>query len=113
MHRHDDSTSLLAVLGLGPAEASLYRALLRMPGLALDSVADVVGGADERAGRVAVDEVVWAEKRREDWMRRTNGGYGMSRVVWSEMFGVERRRTQRRLRAEFADTLRRFGPLAA
>ncbi len=58
MHRHDDATSLLAVLGLGPAEASLYRALLRTPGLTLDAVVDVVGDADERAGRVAVDEVV-------------------------------------------------------
>ena len=71
---------------------------------------------DRARGGVAdrpVHEVVWAEKRREDWMRRTNGGYGMSRVVWSEMFGVERRRTQRRLRAEFDETVRRLGPLAA
>jgi hypothetical protein len=58
VHRHDDSTSLLGVLGLGPVEASLYRALLRTPGLTVDAVADVVGDADERASRVAVDEVV-------------------------------------------------------
>jgi hypothetical protein len=55
------------------------------------------------------EEVVWREKRREDWVRSVGGGYGMSRVVWQEMFGEQRRRTMRRLRAEFMETQRRFG----
>jgi hypothetical protein len=55
------------------------------------------------------EEVVWREKRREDWVRSAGGGYGMSRVVWQEMFGDQRRRTMRRLRAEFLETSRRFG----
>jgi hypothetical protein len=33
----------------------------------------------------------------------------MSRVVWREMFGDQRRRTMHRLRAEFMETRRRFG----
>lgn len=58
------------------------------------------------------EEVVWEEKQREDWLRRVDGGYGVSRVVWSELFGAQRRRTQARLREEFAGTMRRFGPTA-
>jgi hypothetical protein len=64
------------------------------------------------AGGVAdlpAEEVVWREKRREDWVRRAHGGYGMSRVVWPEMFGERRPRTLRRLRSELMDTWRRFG----
>lgn len=55
------------------------------------------------------EDVVWREKQREDWVRRANGGYGMSRVVWREMFGPARRATLRRLYDEFSATLRRFG----
>jgi hypothetical protein len=53
--------------------------------------------------------VLWREKQREDWVRRANGGYGMSRVIWREMFGPARRATLRRLHEEFSATLRRFG----
>lgn len=62
------------------------------------------GVADE-----SPEQVLWNEKRREDWVRRAGGGYGMSRVVWEEMFGVKRRATLRRLREEFEGTLSRFG----
>jgi hypothetical protein len=55
------------------------------------------------------EEVVWLEKKREDWIRRADGGYGMSRVVWSELFGPARRHTVRRLGEEVAQTWRRFG----
>lgn len=55
------------------------------------------------------EQVVWREKQREDWVRRADGGYGMSRVVWAEMFGARRRATLRRLKEEFEGTLRRFG----
>jgi hypothetical protein len=60
------------------------------------------GVADEPA-----EEVLWREKRREDWVRGV--GYGMSRVVWQEMFGDQRRQTLWRLRREFMETVRRFG----
>lgn len=55
------------------------------------------------------EQVVWKEKLREDWLRGAGGGYGMSRVVWDEMFGARRRVTLHRLRREFEATLRRFG----
>ncbi len=54
-------------------------------------------------------EVVWAEKQREDWLRRTAGGFGVSRVVWPELFGAARARTLRRLAQEYAATVHRFG----
>lgn len=68
-----------------------------------------LGGVADRPAH----EVVWAEKQREDWMRRAMGGHGMSRVVWHEMFGPARRHTLRRLREEYAATVRRFGHEAA
>ena len=40
---------------------------------------------DREHGGVAdrpVSDVLWDEKRREDWLRRVGGGHGMSRVVW-------------------------------
>ena len=68
-----------------------------------------------QAGGVAekpVTEVLWDEKRREDWLRRAHGGFGMSRVVWEEMFGPARRRTLRRLSEEYQQTVKRFGRAA-
>lgn len=67
------------------------------------------------AGGVAdrpAEQVVWDEKRREDWLRRQHGGYGMSRVVWSELFGPARRETKRRLWREVRDSDRRYGDAA-
>lgn len=67
---------------------------------------------DRAQGGVAdrpVAQVLWDEKQREDWLRRAQGGHGMSRVVWSEMFGAERRRTLRRMAAEYHQTETRFG----
>ncbi len=54
-------------------------------------------------------EVVWSEKRREDWIRAQDGGYGMSRVVWEELFGAQRTQLERRLCREHAETCRRYG----
>jgi hypothetical protein len=67
---------------------------------------------DREHGGVAdrpVTQVLWEEKQREDWLRRVYGGHGMSRVVWDELFGEARRRTLRRLRAEYRQTQERFG----
>ena len=66
------------------------------------------GGVADRP----VNEIVWSEKKREDWVRRTSGDLGMSRVIWTEMFGAERARTKRRLYAEFMESVRRHGGAA-
>jgi len=58
-----------------------------------------------------VEEVLWEEKKREDWLRRYDGGYGMSRVIWPEMFGRERVSTMRRLAKEFSDSQAAYGQL--
>lgn len=63
------------------------------------------GGVADRP----VEQVLWEEKQREDWLRRTDGGHGMSRVIWDEMFGAARARTLRRLDAEYRETVRRHG----
>ena len=58
---------------------------------------------DERPG----EEVLWSEKRREDWLRSL--GYGVSRVVWSDLFGPARQRTVQRLRSDVDRTIQRVG----
>lgn len=55
----------------------------------------------------SADEVVWWEKRRQDWV--CGFKLGMSRVVWDDLFGLARERTLERLRREYLDTCRRFG----
>lgn len=56
------------------------------------------------------EEVIWLEKRREDRLRGL--GYGVSRVVWDELFGPRREQTKQRLRREFQATVRRYGNAA-
>jgi hypothetical protein len=56
------------------------------------------------------EEVIWLEKKREDRLRGL--GYGVSRVVWDELFGPTRARTRQRLRGEYLSTLRRYGNVA-
>ena len=46
-----------------------------------------------------VEEVLWAEKRREDWLRSL--GYGVSRIVWDDLVGPARRRARERLLREY------------
>jgi hypothetical protein len=62
------------------------------------------------AGGIATkpsDQIVWEEKQRQDWL----GGFelGMSRIVWSELWGDQRRLTIARLQREFAATTARYG----
>ena len=64
------------------------------------------GVADRRP-----EDVVWDEKRREDWLRNHDGGYGMSRVVWADLWGRAREDTKRRLAREFTESQERFGHL--
>jgi hypothetical protein len=60
------------------------------------------GGVADRPA----EEVLWQEKRREDRLRSL--GYGVSRVVWAELFGVRRQQAKSRLAGEYLQTLRRY-----
>lgn len=54
---------------------------------------------------VSVEQVVWDEKQREDWLRSL--GYGISRVVWADLYGAALQRTRVRLIREVEATLAR------
>jgi hypothetical protein len=61
-------------------------------------------------GGVATDdpnEVVWAEKQRQDWL--CGFKLGMSRIVWDDFWGQRRRMALVRLARECAETTARFG----
>jgi hypothetical protein len=61
-------------------------------------------------GGVAVkpaEQVVWEERQRERAVCAL--GLGMSRLVWSDLFGAARLRAQKQLMAEYAVTVARFG----
>ena len=45
-----------------------------------------------------VEDALWAEKRREDWLRSL--GFGISRLVWADLFGARRVVALERLRRE-------------
>ena len=116
----------VAELGLGPPVTQFAVAVGGKPAWCDLRVGCHVFEFDGRAkyrrlgeGGVAtgtVEEVLWLEKRREDAIRAQ--GLGVSRVVWSELFGVARRGLLERLRSEYAVTARHWGnvlpdPLAA
>lgn len=62
------------------------------------------GGVAERP----IEDVVWAEKERQTLV--CSEGLGMSSIVWADFWGQRRSEAKRRLRAEYAVTLDRFGP---
>jgi hypothetical protein len=66
------------------------------------------GGVADRP----IEDVLWDEKLREDWLRNVDGGFGLSRVTWDDLLGAARRRTKQRLAADVAATVRRFGRAA-
>jgi hypothetical protein len=55
----------------------------------------------------SAEEVVWAEKARERLVCAE--GLGVSRIIWSDFFGAARDRARRRLLAEYAGTVTRYG----
>lgn len=61
------------------------------------------GGYADRSA----DEVMWDEKRRQDWL--CGFKLGMSRIVWSELQPDTWERTQARVLREILDTNARFG----
>lgn len=56
---------------------------------------------------ISVEEVLWREKRREDRIRSLD--FGMSRLVWFDLFGRARHEARRRLLREITATQRRYG----
>jgi hypothetical protein len=52
-------------------------------------------------------EVVWFEKRRQDWV--CGFKLGMSRIVWADLWGARRAVALARLEREYLDTVSRFG----
>jgi hypothetical protein len=63
--------------------------------------------ADGGVAQREIEEVVWAERQREQ--RVCAEGFGMSRVVWGDLFGAARARTKARLASEYAATIERYG----
>jgi hypothetical protein len=63
----------------------------------------------ENGGVATVDpgHVLMQEKHRQDWV--CGFQLGMSRVVWDDLWGMQRQRTKIRLRREFNATVARFG----
>lgn len=57
-----------------------------------------------------LEDVLWDEKTREDWLR--SRGYGVSRLVWADVLGQGRRAALERLRREVMATQRRVGMAA-
>jgi len=71
---------------------------------------EVDGKAKYQRGGFAdrpAEEVVWEEKRRQDWI--CGLGFGMSRLVWSDLVPERRAVTSARLLREIAATRTRFG----
>ena len=62
------------------------------------------GGVAEQSAR----QVLKAEKVRQQEVCAL--GLGMSRILWDDFWGAARELAKRRLRAEYAVTLQRFGP---
>ena len=65
----------------------------------VDGKLKYVGEARGGFAPEAVEDALWKEKQREDWLRSL--GFGMSRIVWADMFGLRRRETLARLGREF------------
>jgi hypothetical protein len=53
------------------------------------------------------NEVLWAEKNRQDWV--CGFKLGVSRIVWDDFWGERRRLALTRLAREYAETAARFG----
>ena len=53
-----------------------------------------------------VEQVLWNEKQREDWLRSL--GFGISRIVWADLFGPARRVALARLAREYLATMARL-----
>lgn len=63
------------------------------------------GGVADRPAH----EIVVEEKRREDWCRSQDGGFGMFRAIWPEVLGRRRSETARRMRAAYFQAERLYG----
>jgi hypothetical protein len=84
---------------------------LRRHLIEFDGKVKYVGRARGGVADRPVEQILWEEKQREDWLRGLDGGYGISRVVWSDLIGRARSETKRRLAREIAASDRRYGHL--
>ena len=108
---------LVAELGLGPIEpqfelvidGQLVRCDLRVGRHLFEFDGKAKYRRVEDGGMATQDpgEVVWDEKKRQD--KVCGIGLGMSRIIWSDLWGEQRRRTKDRLRREHALTEATYG----
>ena len=111
------SRILVDEAGLGPIETQFEireggrtarcdlrvgRQLIEFDGLVKYRRSEVGGLAEKSA-----DEVVFEEKQRQDWL--CGFELGMSRIVWSQLWGDQRPLTIARLQREHALTTARYG----
>lgn len=111
------SRDLVTSLGVGPvqtqfsitARGRIHWVDLRVGRHLVEFDGQVKYRRRDEGGLADVDpgDVVWAEKTRQDAICAE--GYGMSRLVWADLWGAAREQTAARLRREYADTTRRFG----
>src|SRR5690606_24303618 len=100
----------LVSLGLGPVETQfsvvsngrVHFVDLRVGRQLVEADGEIKYLPTERGGLTDRDpaRVVWAEKQRQNQICAE--GYGMSRLVWSDLFGSAREATARRILAEYA-----------
>lgn len=111
------SRDLVLSLGLGPVQTQFSvtvagttfwvdlrvgRHLIEFDGKVKYRRRDQGGVAD-----IDASEIVWNEKTRQDAICAE--GYGMSRLIWSDLWGPAREHTAARLLREYAETTRRHG----
>ena len=111
------SRILLAEAGLGPIESQFElrdstgwaRCDLRVGRQLVEFDGAIKLRRPERGGVAdrEPEEVVAAEKRRQDWVCGFH--LGMSRITWADFWGAERQRAIVRLRREYDATTARYG----
>ena len=72
-----------------------------------DGLVKVLPVAAGGVAEVPAHEVVWREKKRERLICAQN--LGMSRVIWEDLWGEQRRLARARLKAEYEVTRQRYG----
>jgi hypothetical protein len=68
-----------------------------------------VGRAAGGVADVPPEEVLWEEKKREDWLRRQGNGFVVVRVTWADLFGHQRRETIAMVQREHARAQALYG----
>ena len=108
---------LLEEIGLGPVqtqfelrdESGWARCDMRVARHIVEFDGKVKYRRRDRGGLALVDpeQVVWEEKRRQDWV--CGFRLGMSRLVWADYWGQARERAKERILREYAATTAAYG----